>query len=91
MPAITAEEHYARELAIGSEYARQPHANLRAAGCCPSVTIVDHGLPTQHVVYCEEHVAPGFSHTSPHIGLAGVEVSGWRSAPVPWQWMDEYL
>ncbi len=73
MPALTHAEHAAREAAISAAYVAQPVRALADAGCCPSVTIVDYGLPTQHVVYCEKHVPVGFGHAV-HKGLAGVEV-----------------
>lgn len=87
MPALTEDEYEDRTALIRVALGAQPAANLIAAGCCPSLTIVDYGLPTQHVVYCEKfHPGPGFTHDGLHQGLAGVDVPGWRTAPVAWQW-----
>jgi hypothetical protein len=84
MPALTKTEHAEREVAIRKV---RSGGALLAAGCCPSVTIVDFGLPTQHVVYCEAEQPEGvYAHRGFHRGLAGVEVPGWRTAPVQWQW-----
>lgn len=86
MPALTEEEYEQRDNYIAYVQGGQPATNLLAAGCCPSLTVVDFGLPTQHVVYCEKYVPAGFAHSGNHLGLAGVEVPGWRTAPVQWQW-----
>ncbi len=70
----------ARDAAILAERARQ---GTVPDGCCPSLTIVDFSLPTQHTVYCEAHTPTGWAHQGSHTGLAGVDA--WTNQK-EWTW-----
>jgi hypothetical protein len=83
MPALTPAQQYARELAEGSETAIQPVANLVAAGACPGLTIVDYGMSTQHVVYCERHVGPDGKHDEEAFGMGDGDPAPWQGPRYP--------
>ena len=80
-----------RDAAEAEERAKQPAPILIGAGVCPSLSIVDFGLSTQHVVYCERHVGPDGKHDDEHpIGPfhTGLAFSDDPRTAHGWQWAE---